>query len=122
MSKKMYNEKHQEIPDNTPIEWPCDATGPGETLSQKIKRIVDDEYFSRENSELETFKDFNDLDIEDDEGEMIDSSHQINYDQMLMAQEEFEKEESEKKEADSEDPPGPQVSEPEPGSESTVTT
>ncbi len=114
MPKKCYNEKHEEIPDQTPLEWPIDAQGPGETLAQKIRRIVDDEYFQKENSSLETFKEFNDLDIEDDDGDMIESSHQNNYNMVQMANEEFEKREYEKN-AGSEDPPGPQP--PEPASE-----
>ena len=37
---------------------------------------------------IESFKEFNDLDIDDDEGEMIESEHQRSYQQISMIEEE----------------------------------
>lgn len=71
-----YNEKHEEIPDNTPVELPIGYTEP-ESLEQVIARMIQANDFrkAQEAAGLETFEEADDFDVMD-EGD-IASEHEM---------------------------------------------
>lgn len=63
-----YNEKHEEIPDNTPVEMPLGYEKP-ESLESMIARMVDSvSRRAKESGKVETFEESDDFD--DDETEL----------------------------------------------------
>lgn len=82
----------QEIPDQTPVEWPPHIKAP-ETLAQQIQRLVRVEV-SRvaEQAGLETFDEADDFDVDDDSE--LYSEHELSDEQELRDRRELTRERS----------------------------
>lgn len=71
-----YNDKNEEIPDNTPVEMPLGYTEP-ESLEQVIARMIAANDFrkSQEAQGMESFEEADDFDVMD-EGDIV-SDHEL---------------------------------------------
>lgn len=73
----VYNERHEEIPDPTPIEVPLNYRRP-EPLAEMIARMIRVESHNAERNGMETFEEADDLEIPDEEGDLaLDSKYTV---------------------------------------------
>lgn len=61
-----YNEKNEEIPDQTPVALPVGCEIP-ESLDSMIARMIHNNNYLRDSNQAETFEEADDFEIDDDE-------------------------------------------------------
>lgn len=72
-----FNEKGQELPDNTPVEMPAGHKRP-ESIQDMIRRLVrTDVSAAAERAGAESFEEANDFEVEEDDAELFPTHHEL---------------------------------------------
>ncbi|UDN67863.1 hypothetical protein [robinz microvirus RP_153] len=72
-----YNALGQELPEDTPVEWPLGVRRP-ETLQEQMRRLIRTEMSTRAAAEgYETFEEANDFDVDDDQDLVPPTKHEL---------------------------------------------